>query len=220
MFNCNCGKSYVNKRSLRKHERISLTCMGNRELSAKQKYALSPKKCNNCQKTIPYEKRENNFCNSSCSAIKNNKRSNTIQKTYNFSKVKKNIETKPMKKCVNCFKETKNSLFCSLDCNANYKLKIRCENVEKGIASPRVCKNYLIAKYGNTCLDKDCAWDFTKRPIKVELEHIDGNAENNNLNNLTLLCPNCHSLTSTYKSKNSGNGRSKRMERYRQGKSY
>ena len=36
----------------------------------------------------------------------------------------------------------------------------------------------------------------------LELEHIDGNSKNNNLENLTLLCPNCHALTPTYRSKN------------------
>lgn len=38
--------------------------------------------------------------------------------------------------------------------------------------------------------------------IPLELEHKDGNHENNHLDNLTLLCPNCHALTPTYRSKN------------------
>lgn len=39
-------------------------------------------------------------------------------------------------------------------------------------------------------------------PIPLELEHKDGNHSNNNLENLTLLCPNCHAQTSTYRGKN------------------
>jgi hypothetical protein len=39
-------------------------------------------------------------------------------------------------------------------------------------------------------------------PIPLELDHIDGNNENNALENLRLLCPNCHALTSTYRGKN------------------
>lgn len=35
-------------------------------------------------------------------------------------------------------------------------------------------------------------------PIPIELEHIDGNHNNNELSNLTILCPNCHSLTATH----------------------
>lgn len=40
------------------------------------------------------------------------------------------------------------------------------------------------------------------KPIPLELHHIDGNKNNNNLNNLELRCPNCHYFTDTYKSKN------------------
>jgi hypothetical protein len=41
--------------------------------------------------------------------------------------------------------------------------------------------------------------------IPLELEHIDGNRRNNLLENLTLLCPNCHALTPTYRGRNKGN---------------
>ena len=40
------------------------------------------------------------------------------------------------------------------------------------------------------------------QPIPLELDHIDGNHHNNALNNLRLLCPNCHSLTPTFRGKN------------------
>ena len=40
------------------------------------------------------------------------------------------------------------------------------------------------------------------KPIPIELEHIDGNHANNNLDNLTILCPNCHAQTETYRGKN------------------
>jgi predicted HNH restriction endonuclease len=68
-----------------------------------------------------------------------------------------------------------------------------------------------------------CGWDkinLHTNKVPIELEHIDGNSTNNELSNLKLLCPNCHSLTSTYKALNKGNGRHKRMERYKEGKSY
>ncbi len=38
--------------------------------------------------------------------------------------------------------------------------------------------------------------------IALELDHIDGNKYNNMLSNLKILCPNCHSQTTTYRAKN------------------
>lgn len=39
-------------------------------------------------------------------------------------------------------------------------------------------------------------------PIPLELHHLDGNRENNQLENLQILCPNCHSLTPNFCSAN------------------
>ena len=36
------------------------------------------------------------------------------------------------------------------------------------------------------------------KPIVCQLHHIDGNNQNNNLENLQILCPNCHSQTENY----------------------
>lgn len=36
-------------------------------------------------------------------------------------------------------------------------------------------------------------------PISLELHHIDGDTMNNEISNLQLLCPNCHSLTENYR---------------------
>ena len=69
---------------------------------------------------------------------------------------------------------------------------------------------------GGDCTE--CSWNG--KELVLELEHIDGNAMNNKEENLSLLCPNCHSQTPTYKGRNVGNGRHWRRERYAKGKSY
>jgi len=43
---------------------------------------------------------------------------------------------------------------------------------------------------------------YNNKPIVMHLDHIDGNSRNHNLNNLRLLCPNCHSQTDTWCGKN------------------
>ena len=59
----------------------------------------------------------------------------------------------------------------------------------------------LIKLRGQQC---ECCKNTTwlNQPINVEVHHIDGDKSNNQLENLQLLCPNCHSYTNNYGSKN------------------
>jgi len=43
---------------------------------------------------------------------------------------------------------------------------------------------------------------WNDKPLKMELHHLDGNRFNHHIDNLKLLCPNCHSQTANFRSKN------------------
>lgn len=75
--------------------------------------------------------------------------------------------------------------------------------IEKYVKKEGV-KKHLLNKRGNKCeccgltkwLDKD---------IILEVHHIDGHRKHNNLDNLKLLCPNCHSFTPNWRGRNRNN---------------
>lgn len=75
----------------------------------------------------------------------------------------------------------------------------------KDVSNP--VRRYIFEKYENKCAR--CGWSEINPytgTLPLEIEHIDGDASNNKEENLILLCPNCHSLTATYRGANKGKG--------------
>jgi len=54
----------------------------------------------------------------------------------------------------------------------------------------------------NYCCNKCGISEWFSKPIALELEHKDGNTTNNSRENLEGLCPNCHSITDTWRGRN------------------
>lgn len=128
-----------------------------------------------------------------------------------------------IRKCINCGKEIirkkfkRINVYCNNKCQHEYQTNAFIDAWKAGLINPtgitisQSIRNYLLNKFDNKC--SVCGWnkvnEFTHR-ICLEVEHIDGNYLNNKEENLTILCPNCHSLTSTYKGANKGKGRKSR----------
>ena len=51
-------------------------------------------------------------------------------------------------------------------------------------------------------LEPRCSWcgisSWARKPLSIQLDHINGVNDDYRLENLRMLCPNCHSLTDTY----------------------
>ena len=54
----------------------------------------------------------------------------------------------------------------------------------------------------DSCCELCNTSEWLGSPITLEIHHIDGNNKNNELSNLQILCPNCHSQTDNYRAKN------------------
>ena len=60
--------------------------------------------------------------------------------------------------------------------------------------------------------------EWLGQPIKLELHHINGNHNDNRLENLQLLCPNCHAYTDNYRGKNIKQSAQKKISEVEQSK--
>ena len=121
--------------------------------------------------------------------------------------------------CLNCGTSiSRKKKFCNNNCQHEYAYKQYINNWKQRIIDGTIgnawidlskyIRRYLFEKYNNQCAQ--CGWGeinpFTGT-LPLEVEHIDGDATNNKEENLILLCPNCHSLTKTYRGANKGNGK-------------
>jgi 5-methylcytosine-specific restriction endonuclease McrA len=104
--------------------------------------------------------------------------------------------------------------FCSIQCNAKYVWeKKSVPKIEQGLGGN--LHRYLRETRGDNCelCGQTSIWNG--KQLKLQLDHIDGHSDNNKLDNVRLLCPNCHTQTETYGSKGHGNRYKKDTKRNR-----
>ena len=105
------------------------------------------------------------------------------QETLNSYLSSWNIEYKgnSSRKGFSHFEQRKKSEYYLNDVNFITSHKLKLKLLEEGIKEHK-CEN---------CQQSE--WLGVKIPL--ELHHIDGNKFNNNIQNIQIICPNCHSLT-------------------------
>jgi Zn finger protein HypA/HybF involved in hydrogenase expression len=79
---------------------------------------------------------------------------------------------------------------------------------DKKILNNTRVKNLLIENRYKEDICEECGIDniWNNKPINLQLDHINGNNLNNEISNLRILCPNCHSQTNTFAGRNRENG--------------
>lgn len=163
-----------------------------------KKWLESKKKrsyCLFCGKEIFGKYRLNKkFCNSSCAAKYNNKR-----------------KTKKIKYCLYCGNIITSKKYCNNECKNKHKEELLIDKWQNGeILGCDISgnirtflRNYLYRKFNYKC--QKCGFDkvnkYTGNTI-LQIHHVDGDTFNTKENNLMVLCPNCHSLTENFGSRN------------------
>lgn len=59
--------------------------------------------------------------------------------------------------------------------------------------------------FENQCKECGVKDTYNGKPLVMHLDHINGKSDDHRLVNLRMLCPNCHSQTSTYSGRNKQN---------------
>lgn len=159
------------------------------------------KKCRKCEKEFVAEKGLINFCSWKCKNGKtfsnesNEKRAESNRKFWRF------LSTEERDKLISKYSNshTEESVKKLRETYKN-KLLARDFNTLGQDARRRVVIHEQ-AGICNRC--KLSLW--LDQPLTLEMDHIDGNNHNNERSNLEALCPNCHSLTPTWRGRNRPN---------------
>ena len=88
--------------------------------------------------------------------------------------------------------------YCSNKCQGMYRVKTLYES---GVYSWTTARKWFVINTEYKCASCGIT-DWNGSPLTLQIDHIDGNRDNNYIENLRYLCPNCHTQTDTWGVKN------------------
>lgn len=172
-----------------------------RRQEAVVRWQLKSPKCEACGVLLAFEKRDNRFCGRGCA--------NSRMRRH---------EPPACKHCSMPTARARKGWF--VYCSGCIEAKIPWT---KGLAFEELKtegarRRFLFRNKQHKCENPSCGIsEWQGQPAPLEMDHIDGNSDNNVLDNMRLLCSNCHSQQPTSKGRNKGNGgaRQKMMQNYK-----
>ena len=143
------------------------------------------------------------FCSTSCAAKYNNRNGTYKRKTLQGT-------------CKSCSTAISSARTYCKECysnNAVHTLKIPGwldgswrGGTDAGLS--KIIRNYLLKKENYSC--QRCSFNVMHPDdgkTILEINHINGDGTDHSPENLEVICPNCHALTSSYRARNMGKGR-------------
>jgi 5-methylcytosine-specific restriction endonuclease McrA len=82
---------------------------------------------------------------------------------------------------------------------ANYSNLVNGSRYPRYLLKERLFKENI---YNNICFMCNQVPEWNSKKLTLQIDHINGISNDNRIENLRVLCPNCHSQTSTYAGKN------------------
>ena len=119
----------------------------------------------------------------------------------------------PKKNCLNCDTEfmwhpsQSKGKYCCNECGIQYVLK---EQIQSGKYTKSNALSYFRRFTEYKCTECGIS-EYNSKPIRLQIDHIDGNNKNDTIENYRYLCPNCHTQTDTWGVKNVSKEGKKRM---------
>lgn len=92
--------------------------------------------------------------------------------------------------------------------NLKIKLSEQCSKIDRGkpfefvkgkfVGGSELIKHLKKIQHRMICSECGIGEEYNNKPISLQVHHIDGDNTNNVIENLQILCPNCHSQTDSF----------------------